>query len=260
MLKLLLTCEHGGNNIPKAYQTYFQGHRDVLNSHEGYDIGALDLFNELEDVGDVCFYSETSRLLVELNRSLHHKKLFSDFTKNLADKEKNEILKHYYYPYRNKVEQMVHDLVMAGRRVLHISVHSFTPILNGEERKADIGLLYDPKRKGEQAISREWREEMLRLDSNLLIRNNYPYLGIADGLPTYLRKIFNEKEYIGVELEVNQKFPEGDQEQWEALKSTIRQALSQVLQKYRTDEEPQEFCQKINLKYHNITKSSNNKY
>ena len=239
MLKLLLTCEHGGNNIPIAYQSYFRGHKEILNSHQGYDIGALELFNELEDIADVCFYSETSRLLVELNRSLHHNKLFSEFTNTLAVKEKNEILKHYYYPYRDKVEHMVHDLIMAGRRVLHISVHSFTPILEGEVRKADVGLLYDPKRKGEQTISREWREKLVKKDADLLVRYNYPYLGISDGLPTYLRKIFKEGDYLGIELEVNQKFPEGDPVRWQSLKATFRQTLSEVLHKYRKDEQHQ---------------------
>ena len=237
MLKLLLTCEHGGNQIPVAYQSLFQGHQDVLRSHAGYDIGALELFQELEPVADVSFYSETSRLLVELNRSLHHKKLFSDYTRNLADRDKNFILKNYYYPYRDKVEQMVQDFVMAGRQVLHIAVHSFTPVLNGEERQADIGLLYDPKRKEEQRFCREWRQTMSEREPSLLVRNNYPYLGIADGFPTYLRKRFSEKEYLGIELEVNQKFPQGDQQQWVMLKRLIRESLTEVIEQKRPNKQ-----------------------
>ena len=38
---LLLTCEHGGNRIPPRYRTLFQGHRRLLESHRGYDRGAL---------------------------------------------------------------------------------------------------------------------------------------------------------------------------------------------------------------------------
>lgn len=239
MLKLLLTCEHGGNNIPVNYQSCFQGHREVLDTHLGYDIGALELFHEMEDLADASFYSQTSRLLVELNRSLHHPKLFSDYTRSLADMDKNDILKHYYFPYRDKVEQKVQDLLMDGSSVLHISVHSFTPIMNGEVRKADIGLLYDPKRKGEQAICREWKQKLVKYDPKLLIRNNYPYLGVSDGLPTYLRKIFKDDEYLGIELEVNQKFPEGNQEQWRAIKTTMKQSLADVLQLHRPDQKHQ---------------------
>ena len=35
-----------------------------------------------------------------------------------------------------------------GRRVIHISSHSFTPELNGKVRRADVGLLYDPGSPG----------------------------------------------------------------------------------------------------------------
>lgn len=240
MLKLLLTCEHGGNQIPVAYQSLFQEHQDELKSHAGYDIGALDLYRELESLADIGFYSETSRLLVELNRSLHHKKLFSDYTRNLADSDKNFILKNYYYPYRDKVEQLVHDFVSAGRRVLHISVHSFTPVLDGEERQADIGLLYDPKRKGEQQFCREWRQAMANYDSSLLVRNNYPYLGIADGFPTYLRRRFKENEYLGVELEVNQKFPQGNAQQWQALKNVIKESLADAMEHKRPNSQQEQ--------------------
>ncbi|WP_299821952.1 N-formylglutamate amidohydrolase [uncultured Pontibacter sp.] len=236
MLKLLLTCEHGGNQVPVAYQSLFQEHQEELKSHQGYDIGALELFRELEDLGDISFYAETSRLLVELNRSLHHKRLFSDYTRYLADSDKNFILKNYYYPYRDKVEQLVHDFVMAGRTVLHIAIHSFTPVLNGEERHADIGLLYDPKRKREQAFCREWRQALYKGSPELLVRNNYPYLGISDGLPTYLRKRFKEDEYLGIELEVNQKFPLGDPQRWKEVKNAIRYSLEVALKNKRPDE------------------------
>ncbi len=230
MLKLLLTCEHGGNQIPIAYQSLFQGHQSTLNSHLGYDIGALELFNELEELADLSFYSETSRLLVELNRSLHHKKLFSDFTSHLADNDKNFILKNYYFSYRDKVEQAIHDFIMAGLKVLHISIHTFTPELNGEERKTDIGLLYDPKRKSEQSFCREWRASILKSDPNLIVRNNYPYLGISDGFPTYLRKRFKDGEYLGIEVEVNQKFPVSEKHKWESIKLDLKQALGNVLE------------------------------
>ncbi|MEJ8802292.1 N-formylglutamate amidohydrolase [Pontibacter sp. H249] len=235
MLKLLLTCEHGGNQIPVAFQSLFQEHQQELKSHAGYDIGALDLFKELEPLADISFYSETSRLLVELNRSLHHRKLFSDYTRNLADGDKNFILKNYYYPYRDKVEQLVQDFVMAGRKVLHISIHSFTPVLNGEERQTDIGLLYDPKRKGEQQFCKEWRVAIAKQKSDLIVRNNYPYLGIADGFPTYLRKRFKADEYLGVELEVNQKFPQGDSAQWAAFKKVMKTSLEEALMYNKPD-------------------------
>ena len=37
----LVTCEHGGNDIPPRYAPLFRGRRALLASHRGYDPGAL---------------------------------------------------------------------------------------------------------------------------------------------------------------------------------------------------------------------------
>lgn len=241
MLKLLLTCEHGGNQVPETYAALFAGHQKVLATHEGYDIGALELFRELEPLADKSFYSEISRLLVELNRSLHHPKLFSDMTRDTEDETKAGILKEYYFPYREQVEHLIDDFVMAGRQVLHIAVHTFTPELNGEVRETDIGLLYDPKRKPEQTICRAWKQQLQEVNSKLLVRFNYPYIGISDGFPTYLRRKFNEDQYIGIELEVNQKFAvDTDITQWQELKTALYSSLRKTLTPYRLDSSEEE--------------------
>jgi len=236
MLKLLLTCEHAGNQVPAAYAEYFKGHEELLASHKGYDIGALELFNNLKPLATKCFYEETTRLLIEQNRSLHHSKLFSGITRELDDAEKAHIIKAHYLPYRDQIEQFIHDFVMAGRQVVHVAIHSFTPKFNEEVRDADIGLLYDPKRKPEQAFCRIWKQELQRYDEDLLIRYNYPYLGISDGLTTYLRRKFKANEYIGIELEVNQKFPLTDKAKWNQLQEFIKDSLEVTI----TQQQPED--------------------
>lgn len=241
MLKLLLTCEHAGNQVPDAYKEIFQGHKDLLNSHKGYDLGALELYNVLLPLASKGFYDETTRLLIELNRSLHHPKLFSSITRQLGDEDRSAIIKLHYEPYRDQVEHLVQDFVMAGRQVLHIAVHTFTPVMDGEERDADIGMLYDPKRKSEQAFCKLWKQELQKQNESLLVRYNYPYLGIADGFTTYLRRKFKGDEYIGIELEVNQKFVLGDKNDWQQLMQDIKESLQATLAYHQpADNEDQE--------------------
>ncbi|MBD1396102.1 N-formylglutamate amidohydrolase [Pontibacter sp. JH31] len=233
MLRLLLTCEHGGNKVPVSYEALFKGQEDTLQTHRGYDIGALELFDKMKSVADVHFHSETTRLLVELNRSVGHPKLLSEFSCVLPEKDRERLLQVHYFPYREKVEHMIQDFVSAGRRVLHIAVHSFTPVLDGEERKADIGLLYDPKRKHEQALCRQWKKKLQQNDKDLVIRFNYPYLGIADGLPSYLRRKFTGDQYIGIELEVNQRFPIQESDKWASLQRLLTNTVEELLQENR---------------------------
>lgn len=200
---VILTCEHGGNEIPQAYLEIFRGHEDALSSHKGWDIGALILAKQLSVSLDApLYYATTSRLLVELNRSLHHPNLFSKFTKSLPISEKLHILKQFYHPYRTNVEAVIQNHLREKGKVIHISVHSFTPVWDGQARNADIGLLYDPT-TAEKGFCYAWKKAILAL-SHMKVRLNYPYKGTADGFTTYLRKQL-PKGYMGVELEVNQK-------------------------------------------------------
>ncbi|WP_370476740.1 N-formylglutamate amidohydrolase [Tamlana flava] len=226
-MKLVLTCEHGGNITPEDFKTYFEGQEAVLNSHRGYDLGALDLFQFLKPLADYALYSETSRLFIELNRSLHHPELFSEFTKSLSKAEKEQLIDTYYLPYRTAVENTIMNWVNQNETVLHISIHSFTPNLNGIERHCDIGLLFDSCRNSEKAFCKFFKEDILRKAPNLKVRYNYPYLGKADGFTTHLRKQ-SQNNYLGIELEINQKhavnnaFPD-------ELKLALFSALKSVL-------------------------------
>lgn len=204
-MKLVLTCEHAGNLIPETYKSLFEDGAEILESHRGYDPGALDLYNSLKGLADFKKNHKYSRLLIEVNRSLHHQALFSEFTGNLPVDKRKEIIKNYYLPYRTQVINSIGGLIEKGEKVIHLSIHSFTPQLNGEIRNVDIGLLYDPSRKEEKNFCEAFKHKLQESDESLKLRFNYPYRGIADGFTTALRKIY-PKHYVGVEIEVNQKF------------------------------------------------------
>ncbi len=65
-MKILLTCEHSGNEIPQKYIDLFKDDLEVLKTHRGFDPGAYDLFQYLSDLSDFEYAHLTSRLLVEV--------------------------------------------------------------------------------------------------------------------------------------------------------------------------------------------------
>src|SRR5689334_17093692 len=70
---ILITCEHGGNRIPPKYRALFRNARALLDSHRGYDAGALAMARDLAAALQAPLISSTvSRLLVDLNRSVGH--------------------------------------------------------------------------------------------------------------------------------------------------------------------------------------------
>ena len=91
-MKLLITCEHAANAIPHQYIYLFKEQKDVLSTHEGYDPGAYDLYKYLEPLSNASYAQDIGRLLIETNRSLHHPKLFSRFSKVLEHSKKSEII------------------------------------------------------------------------------------------------------------------------------------------------------------------------
>lgn len=221
---LLVTCEHGGNDIPPEFRDLFAPYSALLQTHQGYDIGALEVAKEIAvQSGARHFFSTNSRLFVDLNRSLHHWNLFSFITKALPLSKRNQILQEHYFPFREPVESSARELVDQGI-VLHLSIHSFTPVLNGETRLGDIGFLYDPQRVMEKQFCEQWRCDLLLQNPSLRVRANYPYRGRADSFTTYLRKILPSNRYLGVELEINQKFCVGN-----TVDKTVEKSLLQSL-------------------------------
>lgn len=222
----IITCEHGGNRIPAPYESLFRDEQALLGSHRGYDPGALLMAQELAKGLDGALVTATvSRLLVDLNRSIGHPRLFSATTRRLPKPMREEILTHYYRPYREQVEALVGQAVSAGQRVIHISSHSFTPELDGKVRCADVGLLYHPARPGEAKLCAHWQATLADLAPALRVRRNYPYAGKGDGLTAYLRLRFTSAAYIGIELEVNQGITQSDAAQWTALRTLLLDSL-----------------------------------
>lgn len=222
---LILTCEHGGNQIPAAYRSHFRGAQAVLQSHRGHDPGALELARKLSrELKAPLHFSQTSRLLVELNRTLGHPRVFSEFTRDLPDEDRAALLREFYEPYRRAVEAEITHQLQRGP-VVHVSVHSFTPVMNGKTRRTEIGLLFDPSRSAELEFCTRWKRSLKNHSPELAVHFNLPYRGTSDGFTTALRKLHPDPSYAGIEIEVNQKFPLSDAKTWRELQAVLSRTL-----------------------------------
>lgn len=231
---VIVTCEHAGNRVPDRYASLFAGKQRVLESHRGLDIGALAVARHLARALDAPLHaSSVTRLLVELNRSPNSHDLFSEFARGLPRAERSRILARYYLPYRQRIEADICRCVGAGRSVFHLSVHSFTPVLHGETRRAELGLLYDPSRSRERKFARIWRRLLAEVAPEYRVRRNYPYTGLTDGFMPYLRKSLSTRLYVGVEIEMNQNLLRNNDQRREHYVATLLETLRLMLGKKR---------------------------
>lgn len=204
---LLVTCEHAGNAVPARWAHCFARARAqaLLRSHRGWDPGALELARGLTRVlGAPLVANTTTRLLADANRPPGHPDLFSRFTASLSADERRAILRAAHARHWSEVEHRVKGALARRRLVLHLSVHSFTPVLNGVARNCDVGLLYDPRRARERALCARWKALLEARAPELRVRSNYPYRGTSAALTTSLRRAFPADRYLGIELELNQ--------------------------------------------------------
>ena len=215
-MKLMLTCEHASNRLPAAFKKAVPA--KVIETHRAYDIGAVQVFRKLVKFAKPEFSCEGkfSRLFVDLNRTITNKSAFSEYYEALEARDKAAAEKAkaqasaYWKEYRDNVEKFVQQNIGKGSanqsaEIVHLGIHSFTPVLNGKVRNTDIGILYDPSRPLEREYAQVIKAEIKRLYPTMKVRFNYPYKGSSDGLTTTLRKKFGP-HYVGIEIEINQKF------------------------------------------------------
>lgn len=215
---LVITCEHASNAVPRflAQRIAATGEAGIpeeyLYSHRGYDIGAYGVYLRLIRRLHPDFYiaGKYSRLVIDLNRSENHPGLLSKYTQGFKDPTRKRIFE-IWQRHHDAVESFIAKTIANSQgqeidapRVIHLGIHSFTPVLNNVVRNADVGILYDPARPWETQIATSIIEEIQVRAPELRIRRNYPYLGKSDGLTTSLRKKFGPA-YVGIEIEINQK-------------------------------------------------------
>lgn len=257
---VVLSCEHAGNHVPPEFAALFDSAaaREALESHRGWDPGSLAIGEAMAGVLDApLVVQRVTRLLVECNRSLDHPRLFSEFSAGLGGEERRAVVERYWRAHRERVRELVGadevegggcgvgrdrgvaegpragDGALGTAPVVHIGVHTFSPVWKGRERETDIGLLYDPGRRAEAELARGWRKAIYAspalLTGPLRVHLNRPYRGWTDGLTTALRGELPESRYLGIELEVSQRFGSVAGELGRAMGEALEEALEGAL-------------------------------
>jgi hypothetical protein len=76
-------------------------------------------------------------------------------------------------------------------------------------------------------LCERWERILYELDPALRVRRNYPYRGQADGLPTWLRRKFPDRAYVGLEFELNQALV--GTSRWAGTKRTVAHSIRRLM-------------------------------
>ena len=200
--RLLLTCEHASHEIPARYQNLGLDPQQQLD-HIGWDIGAGLLTQELARLLDaVAVLSKVSRLVVDCNRQTTDHDLIPEEShgvpipgnQGLSGDERNYRLDAFYQPYHDTIDRALGDC----RSAFLLSIHSFTPSLNGASRDFDAGVLFDDFEDLANQLARQLAT------AGLLVRMNEPYSGL-EGLIFSARNHGRKHAIPYLEIEVNNR-------------------------------------------------------
>lgn len=232
MAALVFSCEHASAWVPKRWHDVLDPRSSVLSSHRAYDLGAQELATFLaRQFRAPLFTGQVTRLLVDLNRPLHHPRVFPQTPGKLSNDQKQRLATDYHAPYWQKVSEEINEHLRSRELVVHLSVHTFTPRLGRQTRTADIGLLYDPNRSREAKLCTTWQRYLAVANPALRVRRNYPYRGTSAGLTSSLRSSISSAAYLGIELEVSQRWveaPRWPKQLGPTLAYSLQRAVSQI--------------------------------
>ena len=147
---LLLVCEHASNAVPAEYASLGVPQAD-LDRHIGYDIGAAAVTRGLaERLDATALLGVVSRLLIDVNRQPWHPGFVpeeSDGTRvpgniGIDGVERERRADRWFWPFQARVGAEVNARLAAGRPLILVTIHSFTPVLGAEVREWPVGVLY----------------------------------------------------------------------------------------------------------------------
>lgn len=152
---LLLICDHASNFVPHSLKGLGVTPAE-RERHIAWDIGAAEVTRLLAgrlNAGAVL--SHFSRLVVDPNRSLDDPTLMpliSDHTAVpgnavLGEAERQARMETFFHPYHHAIEGELTKRRARGQVPILVSMHSFTPVMDGTPRPWQIGILWnrDPR-------------------------------------------------------------------------------------------------------------------
>ena len=178
---VLLICDHASHRFPESLGDMGLD-PFARRCHLAVDIGAGPLTESLaSSLGVSAVVHNYSRLVVDCNRQLMDPGAFLEYgdgilvigNRNLHQADKDLRASALYWPYHCAIDEQVQRLSKVGPPPAFISIHSFTPVLNGESRSWQMGVLWDKDETMRKIFLEGFR------DAGYLVGDNEPYSGKA---------------------------------------------------------------------------------
>ena len=174
----LIVADHAGNSLPRALGRLGVSETE-LGRHIAWDIGIGAVSRLVADALDATLIAQTySRLAIDCNRkpgsetSIPEISEFTAVPENmgLSKQHKAARVREIFRPYHDRIETELDRRRHAGRPVVLIAMHSFTPVFKGVARPWHAGVLYNRDLRFAHLLA-----ALLKREEGLIVGDNEPY-------------------------------------------------------------------------------------
>jgi predicted N-formylglutamate amidohydrolase len=178
---VLLVCDHASCRFPLSLGDMGLD-PFARRCHLAVDIGAGPLTERLAaSLGVTAVLAQYSRLVMDCNRQLMDPSAHLEYgdgvlvpgNRNLHQADKDLRATTLYWPYHDAVDKQIQRLRSIGPPPAFIAVHSFTPVMNGEARPWEMGVLWDTDTRLRDIFLTDFRA------AGYFVGDNEPYSGKA---------------------------------------------------------------------------------
>jgi predicted N-formylglutamate amidohydrolase len=201
---LMLIADHARNALPAEYGDLGLP-AEEFRRHIAYDIGVEAVTRRLAALLDApAVMAGFSRLLIDPNRGEDDPTLIRQIYDGtivpgnypMSDQERARRLETFHKPYHDAVGAMSASIAAAsGRSPFLVSVHSFTPSMQGRTRPWHVGILWDSDDRAVRPMM-----EALGADPSIVVAENEPYDGALRGDTMFRHAIVNGFAHVLIEL------------------------------------------------------------
>lgn len=217
---VFITCEHASEAFP-APSVLPEADAWLAGTHWAFDLGAEAIVRDLASTLDApAVLAAFSRLVCDPNRDEHEPTLFRDvaegrsvtLNEDLGVAERERRLAAFHRPFHEAVDRAL----ASSEATILLSIHTFTPVYEGNSRAMEIGVLFDEEEQLADDIAHVLRE------AGFVVAMNEPYSG-RDGLIYSAARHAAAHGKRALELEVRQDL---------AVSATFRARLVPVLARF----------------------------
>ena len=227
---VLLICDHASNFIPRALANLGLDETHLWR-HIAYDIGAAEVTRQLSRrLGFTAMLCGFSRLVIDPNREPGTPSSVPDCAdgvevpgnRGLSDAQSRRRVETFFEPYHQAIEDRLSLMKARGPAPAVVSLHSFTPVMDGFERPWQVAALWDRDAR----LPLPFMETLRAL--GFTVGDNEPYSG-RDFHGYTMQRHADAKGFANLLVEIRQDLidtPDGTTEWAEILSGVLRDILA----------------------------------